>query len=121
MTLKGAEIILRTATGGCEWHDMRLTAYHNDVFVTIGNNSIDTFRPSDNYFVEQAPRNDWVGRSAIFGPKGVVLAEADKFETKRRAVFDMERSEEHTSELQSLMRLSYAVFCLKKKKKKNTT
>src|SRR3546814_8444796 len=31
------------------------------------------------------------------------------------------RSEEHTSELQSLMRISYAVFCLKKKKKKNQT
>src|SRR3546814_10332271 len=30
------------------------------------------------------------------------------------------RSEEHTSELQSLMRTSYAVFCLKKKTKKNT-
>src|SRR3546814_3050616 len=30
-----------------------------------------------------------------------------------------ERSEEHTSELQSLMRSSYAVFCLKKKKPKN--
>src|SRR3546814_3961375 len=32
-----------------------------------------------------------------------------------RSSFD-ERSEEHTSELQSLMRISYAVFCLKKKK-----
>src|SRR3546814_2693844 len=31
-----------------------------------------------------------------------------------------ERSEEHTSELQSLMRNSYAVFCLKKKTKRNT-
>src|SRR3546814_3348807 len=31
----------------------------------------------------------------------------------------MQRSEEHTSELQSLMRISYAVFCLKKKKKQN--
>src|SRR3546814_4811480 len=31
------------------------------------------------------------------------------------------RSEEHTSELQSLMRISYAVFCLKKKKKKKIT
>src|SRR3546814_9203795 len=31
------------------------------------------------------------------------------------------RSEEHTSELQSLMRISYAVFCLKKKTKQNTT
>src|SRR3546814_2102639 len=33
---------------------------------------------------------------------------------KRQAIV---RSEEHTSELQSLMRISYAVFCLKKKKK----
>src|SRR3546814_6384404 len=31
------------------------------------------------------------------------------------------RSEEHTSELQSLMRISYAVFCLKKKKKHSET
>src|SRR3546814_6024085 len=31
------------------------------------------------------------------------------------------RSEEHTSELQSLMRTSYAVFCLKKKKRNTTT
>src|SRR3546814_10088544 len=31
------------------------------------------------------------------------------------------RSEEHTSELQSLMRISYAVFCLKKKKKTHVT
>src|SRR3546814_6149316 len=32
-----------------------------------------------------------------------------------RPVIDRTRSEEHTSELQSLMRISYAVFCLKKK------
>src|SRR3546814_6789582 len=32
----------------------------------------------------------------------------------------LSRSEEHTSELQSLMRISYAVFCLKKKKKNHT-
>src|SRR3546814_8137416 len=31
----------------------------------------------------------------------------------------LDKSEEHTSELQSLMRISYAVFCLKKKKKNN--
>src|SRR3546814_7063929 len=34
----------------------------------------------------------------------------------RAASFGEHRSEEHTSELQSLMRISYAVFCLKKKK-----
>src|SRR3546814_5483034 len=42
---------------------------------------------------------------------GLVSADADgSFKAVRR-------SEEHTSELQSLMRISYAVFCLKKKKK----
>src|SRR3546814_1013452 len=34
---------------------------------------------------------------------------------------EADRSEEHTSELQSLMRNSYAVFCLKKKKQKHKT
>src|SRR3546814_1132481 len=39
---------------------------------------------------------------------------------KRRSERDLgDRSEEHTSELQSLMRISYAVFCLKKKKKQH--
>src|SRR3546814_10719567 len=35
-------------------------------------------------------------------------------------ITEFARSEEHTSELQSLMRISYAVFCLKKKKNKNS-
>src|SRR3546814_4089955 len=44
-------------------------------------------------------------RLVVNGPRAIVIAE------------DLEkRSEEHTSELQSLMRISYAVFCLKKKK-----
>src|SRR3546814_6281930 len=47
---------------------------------------------------------------------GVVAGEKENL--LRRA--DVDRSEEHTSELQSLMRISYAVFCLKKKKNKHT-
>src|SRR3546814_10794009 len=39
--------------------------------------------------------------------------------TRTRVAPAWVRSEEHTSELQSLMRISYAVFCLKKKKIKN--
>src|SRR3546814_16232075 len=42
--------------------------------------------------------------------------EALATEAARRGVHGVIRSEEHTSELQSLMRISYAVFCLKKKK-----
>src|SRR3546814_6724326 len=43
---------------------------------------------------------------------------AEEFETEIEPTLgpDDRRSEEHTSELQSLMRISYAVFCLKKKK-----
>src|SRR3546814_3165823 len=43
------------------------------------------------------------------------LDEADDDIGRELADHDLERSEEHTSELQSLMRISYAVFCLKKK------
>src|SRR3546814_3686306 len=42
-------------------------------------------------------------------------------ETVLRDRLRHDRSEEHTSELQSLMRISYAVFCLKKKNKKTST
>src|SRR3546814_6830232 len=48
---------------------------------------------------------------------GIGKARAPKEHAKHRAgVRAPVRSEEHTSELQSLMRISYAVFCLKKKK-----
>src|SRR3546814_8457036 len=40
----------------------------------------------------------------------------DRVSEYNAKIQDLERSEEHTSELQSLMRISYAVFCLKKKK-----
>src|SRR3546814_4986336 len=49
-------------------------------------------------------------------PAAPGLLRPQPFATHRR--LDALRSEEHTSELQSLMRISYAVFCLKKKKKK---
>src|SRR3546814_5023683 len=56
--------------------------------------------------------------------KGVKVAISGEFETSEYEgktqlnIRANERSEEHTSELQSLMRISYAVFCLKKKKNK---
>src|SRR3546814_10593744 len=51
----------------------------------------------------------------------MILQAYDFLELSRRAACRLQmggRSEEHTSELQSLMRISYAVFCLKKKNKK---
>src|SRR3546814_5499523 len=64
--------------------------------------------------------NDWFGRTTdrYQGGVGKMLAAPLRW----LGVFAlMVRSEEHTSELQSLMRLSYAVFCLKKKTKAKET
>src|SRR3546814_4405780 len=47
--------------------------------------------------------------------------EGKQFALSTQCIGGGQRSEEHTSELQSLMRISYAVFCLKKKKHKQTT
>src|SRR3546814_3865420 len=53
-------------------------------------------------------------------PAVVVIDEIDAFLAARdSSAGGQHRSEEHTSELQSLMRISYAVFCLKKKKLKH--
>src|SRR3546814_7093451 len=49
-------------------------------------------------------------------PKGKGLRSRRAQRTRPRRSLFPHRSEEHTSELQSLMRISYAVFCLKKKK-----
>src|SRR3546814_3420138 len=54
------------------------------------------------------------GQGAVGGEGG----DADAVQRKRLRRAPL-RSEEHTSELQSLMRISYAVFCLKKKKNTN--
>src|SRR3546814_8242442 len=47
-----------------------------------------------------------------------MLGAADEDDDLMLQPFGQQRSEEHTSELQSLMRITYAVFCLKKKKTK---
>src|SRR3546814_8733094 len=52
------------------------------------------------------------GRQELFG----IDADDEADLAMRRRLARDRRSEEHTSELQSLMRISYAVFCLKKKK-----
>src|SRR3546814_2811679 len=66
-------------------------------------------------------------RTGLRGLRGVVQAPCSRFKASRRRsgrgalARRPGRSEEHTSELQSLMRISYAVFCLKKNKKIRTT
>src|SRR3546814_10524479 len=62
---------------------------------------------------------DPLGVTSCFGETSEITGAEDvcKLRGKTPEVGQKFRSEEHTSELQSLMRISYAVFCLKKKKK----
>src|SRR3546814_8116739 len=57
-------------------------------------------------------------RRRTAGTRRVVARPTGRKRTGSTRTWTDTRSEEHTSELQSLMRRSYAVFCLKKKKKK---
>src|SRR3546814_13435405 len=54
----------------------------------------------------------------LFILNALPILNGDIGSTYKARIISSERSEEHTSELQSLMRISYAVFCLKKKTKK---
>src|SRR3546814_1353726 len=62
-----------------------------------------------------------VGAQAVVEQQDLLADQADgpaqRVEGDVAQILLVNRSEEHTSELQSLMRISYAVFCLKKKKK----
>src|SRR3546814_3040161 len=62
-------------------------------------------------------------RERTISPIAVMAMGSNPVDGKRLILENSEadRSEEHTSELQSLMRISYAVFCLKKKNKHKTT
>src|SRR3546814_2180622 len=62
--------------------------------------------------------NPWRSHEAAVGQSIAAVFEQWRVQRDATAEHLFSRSEEHTSELQSLMRISYAVFCLKKKKTK---
>src|SRR3546814_1347959 len=66
-----------------------------------------------------APERLTVNTNTMDHPRALPLYQKAGFAPYRQE--EQERSEENTSELQSLMRISYAVFCLKKKKTTTTT
>src|SRR3546814_3490710 len=90
------------------------------VGVALGNEFSDHLLEQRNYLYLAHSKL----RPCSFGPElllGAAPAEIQGEARIRRggeAIWRKPRSEEHTSELQSLMRISYAVFCLKKKKAK---
>src|SRR3546814_2620450 len=80
---------------------------------------IDARRNRFHAFANDRLREHRRGRSAV--TRMVVGFGRDSLAHLRAHILELVfRSEEHTSELQSLMRISYAVFCLKKKKIRHT-
>src|SRR3546814_9500864 len=101
---------------------MRISDWSSDVCSSdLGGKSvavIGTGASAIQFVPEIVPK---VKALSLFQRSGAwVVPKADRpFKRFEQTLFDKLRSEEHTSELQSLMRISYAVFCLKKKTDKH--
>src|SRR3546814_6568539 len=74
--------------------------------------------PADTSISLLRPQPETVARTAVPHSRTSDLRVEGRLRVMMIWLSIQARSEEHTSELQSLMRISYAVFCLKKKKKK---
>src|SRR3546814_10656482 len=81
-----------------------------------------SWESEDGTYNAQAFVTNLFRNRSMINPRDTVLGSAGKYNTTEGEgrLWGVKRSEEHTSELQSLMRISYAVFCLKKKKIKTT-
>src|SRR3546814_3241456 len=115
---------LQHAAGGIEWVNRRIDAEFGDCTVKhrrcvkvreaggwrrigqVVGRHVNGLHRGDRTLIGR--RNAFLQRTHVGGQGGLI--------THRRRNTAKKRSEEHTSELQSLMRISYAVFCLKKKK-----
>src|SRR3546814_4136318 len=84
-----------------------------DISCAMGLDDPWAIRPHHLHERLNSARSDSIDRIYTFYERGVLLDDPQSVASAR--------SEEHTSELQSLMRISYAVFCLKKKTKKRNT
>src|SRR3546814_4084818 len=97
--------VVDAATSASDFDLREVRARHMSIFLGVSPDNIDRIAPVYSLFLQQLV--DLNTRDLPDAASNVpVLILLDEF-----------RSEEHTSELQSLMRISYAVFCLKKKNK----
>src|SRR3546814_5054357 len=91
--------------------NVNVTGTADTVIVHLGNSASGTYSQQHGSPTTITDHNLDAGKGELAYVSGkFVYTDADG------TVYTFSRSEEHTSELQSLMRISYAVFCLKKKK-----
>src|SRR3546814_3627387 len=105
-------------------YEMRISDWSSDVCSSDLRFLADPGLREQRFFVRwaRAPAQRWrydaigaIARPVALSGQGVAYARHPARHPPRRQAVGPPRSEEHTSELQSLMRISYAVFCLKKK------
>src|SRR3546814_5200085 len=92
------------------WTALHLVEEDQRILISVAQEPEQTMR----WFKEALLLPAWANAPQFQPPEGFLR---DRFDEARAR----SRSEEHTSELQSLMRISYAVFCLKKKKQTHTS
>src|SRR3546814_8636223 len=109
-------------------YEMRISDWSSDVcssdllLVDVSERSVQSTILRVNCFESSIGEREGPALSGLRDPEGssffmdIVPSQANRL-TETSSCID-KRSEEHTSELQSLMRISYAVFCLKKKNTK---
>src|SRR3546814_1755591 len=100
------------------------TTLFRSLFVAVAGSGAEGFVPASRV-PGGRPQFDERTRT-LYSPDGTAYrlgdaVEVQVLEANGLTASAISRSEEHTSELQSLMRISYAVFCLKKKKKPNVS
>src|SRR3546814_3829179 len=99
-------------------YEMRISDWSSDVCSSdLFARPVTRKRPGESLDSNRTPS---AKRGAIYSEKELQMLESVKIQRRQSEIRSALRSEEHTSELQSLMRISYAVFCLKKKKTNNT-
>src|SRR3546814_6356331 len=99
---------------------MRISDWSSDVFSSDLPAVICQFSPLMSWMTVEAGQDSSVGTTRPTPLPERVGAKAKTCSGPSWRRYCSSRSEEHTSELQSLMRISYAVFCLKKKNTINT-
>src|SRR3546814_6176545 len=109
LTAAGHEVVVETNAGlGIDFSDESYVSAGAEILTTASA----VFDAADMIVKVKEPQ---AGEIAMLKPQHLLFTYLHLAADKPQA----ESSEEHTSELQSLMRISYAVFCLKKKKHRN--
>src|SRR3546814_10816013 len=108
-------------TVGARYTHDKISGYGEQNYVIPGVGEISAAPPGvPNPFADETKTNAFTYRVAFdhhFTDDVMAYASVSRgFKAGAYNTLPLQRSEEHTSELQSLMRISYAVFCLKKKK-----